>query len=125
MSTPRVILRNALFWLLFGGSLLTLVRLFGSLVGFYSASERVVIAEAELQALQTQQEVLVQEYEVKRSDEYREQLIRDTLKMSRPGETVIILPEVSPSPDNLESMPMTGGRSDLQPWQLWWGLFFN
>lgn len=125
MSTPRVILRNALFWLLFGGSLLTLVRLFGSLAGFYSASERVVIAEAELQALQTQQEVLVQEYEVKRSDEYREQLIRDTLKMSRPGETVVILPEITPRPESVESIPLIGSSSDLQPWQLWWGLFFN
>ena len=81
-----------------------------------------MVAQAELKALEAEYQALENEAEIKASDEYAEQVIRDTLKMAKPGETVVMLPN---NENDIHESPPLEEESKREPaavWRQWWEL---
>jgi cell division protein FtsB len=85
---------------------------------------------AEIQALRLEQATLSAELEYVKSEAYIERWARDNGKMVRPGERLIVpvpagtvAPTASPVV-NVEQQ-FESGIPTAEPWQVWWGLFFD
>ena len=83
------------------------------------SKERIEALSSTKQKLEDEQKKLVDQQAYVQTPYYLEKVARDELHLSKPGETVVIVPEsIQPSPDN--------GHGDLQNtqempnWQKWW-----
>lgn len=90
MSTGK---KRVLAYLIMLISLMISLKLVKDIVRLWDADDRVERAEGELIRTQLKQEELKQELVQVEGVEWWEQQVRDVLKMARPNEQVIIVPE--------------------------------
>jgi cell division protein FtsB len=85
------------------------------------ASDQIRRAKEELQALQGENQALLEKKDYYQSEEFIEEEARNKLNMAWPEEIVVILP-----PNVQEIVGRTEGvKSQVVPnWQKWWELFF-
>jgi cell division protein FtsB len=82
--------------------------------------------ERVVKAKQVYHDKLVAQLEYVRSDEYVEQWAREDVKMARPGEVLIIVPD-DPDEEPVDDTPSTStAESEPRPfWVEWWELIFT
>lgn len=85
--------------------------------------------QTEIARLQDEQEQLQRERDFALSDAYVEQWARESGKMIRPGERLVIpVPSgvvLTPTPVPVPATTFESGQTDPEPWELWWFLFFD
>lgn len=85
--------------------------------------------QTEIARLQTDQEALLREREYALSDAFVESWARDSGKMIKPGEKLVIpVPSgntILPTPTPAPLTTFDDGLIQPEPWQLWWVLFFD
>lgn len=85
--------------------------------------------QTEIARLRTEQEALLQERDFALSDAFVEAWARESGKMIRPGEKLVIpVPSgntVLPTPTPVPLTDFDTGLVEPEPWQLWWVLFFD
>jgi septum formation initiator len=90
MSTGK---KRVLAYLIMLISLMISLKLMKDIVRLWNADDRIERAEGELIRTQLKQEELKQELVEVEGAEWWEQQVRDVLKMAKPNEKVIIVPE--------------------------------
>ncbi len=85
------------------------------------SSERIASLESRKAKLEEEAEKIRQEGEYVKSEYYLEKVAREELHLSKPGETVVIIPDgvIGESLDNQELK----GEEERENWQKWWGVF--
>lgn len=82
-------------------------------------SKKVGEVEQQLEVLRRDNQNLKAELEYKKSEEFKEEEIRNKLGMVKPGEAVVVLPN-----DNSEQQPQTRAEN-IPNYIKWWNLFFR
>jgi len=80
---------------------------------------RVDDLQAQKEGLEQEKEKLQAQLEYVKSDYYLEKVAREELQLTKPGETVVIVPEgigVTGAENSLEN----GKKSERSNWQKWW-----
>lgn len=85
------------------------------------AGDQVELAERRLQELEEDHQKLLTKREYYQSEEFVEKEARDKLNMSRPEETVVILP---PDVGQLLGQSERKSMPEITNWEKWWALFF-
>jgi len=92
-----------------------------SLWDLYQAKDRLIVAEADLEEVKIEQQMLLDRLDEVRSDEFKEKEVRDKLTRRLPGETVVLVPEVE-----LVERGLREKSEEKRPnWQKWRDLFFG
>ena len=105
-------------------SLLVSVKLVKDIVRLWHADERLIEAEEELLAVKQEQLELEEELKEMEEGEWWEKQVRNTLKMARPKEEVVVVPEAPIVDEGFE-----GGETsqieagELSPAEKWWQVF--
>jgi hypothetical protein len=85
--------------------------------------------QTEIARLQDEQEQLQRDRDFALSDAYVEQWARESGKMIRAGERLVIpVPSgitLTPTPAPPPVTVFDAGQNELAPWELWWILFFD
>ncbi|KKR72171.1 MAG: Septum formation initiator [Microgenomates group bacterium GW2011_GWC1_41_8] len=104
-------------WLIIIVSVLLSVNLARSIYDLHTRES--VIHEARDRLVKTQEEnnKLEEELSYVQSPAYIEQQAREKLNLARPGEVVLIVPEITPPPDDSDQ------ELKLEIWQQWLKLF--
>lgn len=90
----------------------------------YKKSERLTRLEQEVVALREQKSALERKASEVQTPEFIEKEARDRLKMTRPGEKIVILP--AEEVVNKGDMGDKGDRGDVTPvWRQWVSLIFS
>lgn len=98
--------------------LIFIVSLSRSIYSLWKKGEIVRDIQETLSIKQHEQEDLKDKLSYVQSQEYIEKAARDRLNLSREGETVVVIPDLS------LSEPQTASIAALPNWQQWWKLFF-
>lgn len=114
------------YWLVVAVSILLMVNLSRGVWGLWQARERVIKAQQKVDNLRAEKEKLEEDLKYQLSDEYAEREIRDKLNLAKPGETVLIIPPVTPiaTPSTILTQP----KNDFidQPiWRRWVRVILN
>ncbi|MCR4264248.1 MAG: septum formation initiator family protein [Candidatus Roizmanbacteria bacterium] len=104
-------------WLFIIISILLSVNLARSIYDLQKRESVIHEARERLAKAQEEHNKLKEELDYVRSPAYVEQQAREKLNLARPGEVVLIVPEVTPPPDESES------EEQLEIWQQWLDLF--
>lgn len=103
-------------------SLVTSVKLVKDIFRLWKADERIIEAEKELSDAKSEQVRLNLQLEEVGSDFWKEKQIRDVLKMAKPNEVVVVVPDEITK--NTEIRNKTGEISEEKSnAEKWWGLF--
>jgi hypothetical protein len=79
------------------------------------------LAEEKVYQLEKEQQKLLEKRQYYQSEEFIEEEARNKLGLSRPGETIVILPpNVGEILGQKEGIP----EKEIPNWQKWWKLFF-
>lgn len=90
-----------------------------------TTSQKVEESDARLEQLRKENEALKQELEYKKSQEYKEEEIRNKLGLAKEGETVVVVPGSEQGNEKLETGNNEDRGEELANWQKWWELFFG
>ncbi|MBU2052179.1 septum formation initiator family protein [Patescibacteria group bacterium] len=85
--------KRLLTYVVLVASILVAINLVKDIIRLSRADERLVEAEAELQAAKNEQGELKRQIQTAGSDFWLEKQIRNVLKMARPEEVVVVVPE--------------------------------
>ncbi len=88
---------------------------------FRTTSASVVQVKAQLEQLKKENEDLKKELEYKKSDQFVEEEIRNKLGMTKPGESVVMVPKDQTG----NQLPETRDQNKEPNWQKWWNIFFG
>lgn len=88
----------------------------------YSSGKQVETAELQVKKLAKERYELQQEVNQMEKPEVEEKIIRDTMNMVKPGETLVMLPqEIEEEKVDLDKFK---DQDEFKPnWQLWWEKF--
>ena len=121
MSTGK---KRLLAYIIMLISLLVSVKLIKDIFKLWHADERLIEAKEELLAVKQEQLELEQELEEAEKGEWWEKQVRNTLKMARSKEEVVVVPEASIVD---ERSKMKGVEQieveELSPMEKWWQVF--
>lgn len=121
MSTGK---KRLLAYIIMVVSFLVSVKLVKDIVKLWHADERLIEAEEELLMVKEEQDGLEKQLERVEADDWREAQVRDTLKMARQDEAVVVVPEEWLSFESTEEKESIEGReSDLTNIERWWRVF--
>jgi cell division protein FtsB len=98
------------------------VRLIRDIFKLQQVDQRIESAEAELQTAQVEQLKLKDELLKVNSQSWQEEQFRNTLKMARSNETIVVVPEEITS-FGASQESLTDENMTLLNWQKWWQLF--
>ena len=110
--------------LLFSAVLLSVILIVNSsrrLSSLRNTSKKVGEAAQQLEALKRENADLKRELEYKKSDQFKEQEIRDKLGMVKNGEVMVILPNKQDG----NQLPEISKNGLLPNYIKWWNLFFR
>jgi cell division protein FtsL len=93
-----------------------------SIISTYGVSNKVLEAEKQLVEVKKKNEILKRQLETVQTDEYIEKEAREKLGMAREGDTILIMPKVTPQAQS-EEVQIVSGKS-LANWEKWLQLFF-
>ena len=113
-------MRKLFVYLIIFFQILLIISLVQGIQISIKSQKRVSVLSATKQSLEQDRENLLKQYQYVQSPFYLEEVARDQLHMSKPGETVVIVPEgavATPGASNQET-----GDSREQNWQKWWGV---
>ena len=104
---------------------MVVVGLSRSMWGLMHARERVVEAENRVRDLEQENRELAEEYLYQTSEEYLEMQVRDKLNMAKPGEVVVVMPEMEEDASNQKPVTREDGNSDEEKvnWERWMAIF--
>ncbi|MEK7513560.1 MAG: septum formation initiator family protein [Patescibacteria group bacterium] len=88
-----IIKKRILAYVVMGISLLISIKLGKDIYKLWHADERLVEAEAELKTARQEQEKLKAEIKKTEDGQWQEEQIRNILKMARPNEQIVIVPD--------------------------------
>lgn len=111
-------LNRARFYLILIICLALIISTVRSIGDLYRGGDRVLEAKNQLSQLRLEHEKLVRENAMVKSDQYIEKIARDKLGMSKPGETVVVLPE------DLQQEPQDKFLVSEPNWKKWQDLIF-
>lgn len=121
MSTRK---KRLLAYIIMVVSFLLSVKLVKDIIKLWHADERLIEAEAELLTVKEDQDELEKQLERVEADDWREAQVRDTLKMARQDEAVVVVPEELLSFESVEKEEsIKGGEGDLTNIERWWRVF--
>jgi cell division protein FtsB len=115
-----------IYWVIIGLGAFFVVHLTRGAYSLWRAGDRVVQVEEKVAKLTAEKAELAKEAEERLSAEYAERVIRDQLSMARPGEIVLIMPELTPiatPPALLQPTPEID-EEDLPVWRQWVEVFW-
>ena len=92
-----------------------------SLWDLYQAKDRLIVAEADLEEVKNEQQMLLDRLSEVKGDEFKEKEVRDKLTRSLPGDTVVLVPEVELAERGLRDK----NEEKRLNWQKWRDLFFE
>jgi cell division protein FtsB len=122
MSTQTGGRKKVGLWILIGLGILLMINLSRGILGLLKAKERIRQAEVRVEKLTAQKQALEEQVKYQLSEGYAEEEIRDKLGMAKPGEVVVILPEITPQVISHRLQEVTPEDETLgnQPnWQRW------
>ena len=90
MSTGK---KRVLAYLVMGLSLFISVKLVKDIIKLRSADKRLIDAEVELLSTKQEQEEIKKQLAEVEDRNWREKQVRNVLKMARPGEVIVVVPE--------------------------------
>ena len=93
------------------------------LLDLMSSRERIAKEQAEVAQLEEEQQELASELNQVMSDEFVEKEAREKLLLSKPGETVILLPSDEHAGEKDSSQNNQDGEDELANWEKWLRLF--
>lgn len=112
-------MRKAILYGVIIFQVLIIISLFKGVQISKQASLRIATLEQEKQKLQSEQEKIKQEAEYVESSFYLEKVAREELHLSKPGESIVIIPKNSIPEVNVDEGGV--GERDSKPnWQKWW-----
>lgn len=114
-SNMKVKKNKLLYWILAGVMGVLMVRLSGSVWRLWKAGERIEQAEQEVKNQEAENQNLKKRLAEVQSPEFIEKEAREKLGLGRPGEEIVVLPEVPVAP----SMPAVDGPN----WRKWWRVY--
>ncbi len=80
--------------------------------------------EREIATLEAEQATLQAELGYVQSDAYVERWAHEEARMVRPGE-ILVVPIPAGTPVTPMPTPTPEATEEVEPWQLWWALFFD
>jgi len=117
-------LRHGLKILVVIVALVFIINLAKDLIRLWRAGDRLQQAKQNLSAEQAENARLKQEQHYLDSQFFFEQQVRDKLNMTKPGETIVILPQML-KPQRAEEPSQKGADTETLPvWQQWLALFW-
>lgn len=122
MSTGK---KRAIAYLIMILSIVISIKLVKDIVKLWNADDRIEKAEAELMMTKQKQEELKQELKEVEGTEWWEEQVRDVLKMAKPNEQVIIVPEkIVQENERTEEMEVSvkEEKSNVEKWQAVFGI---
>lgn len=119
-----IIKKRILAYLAMGISLVISIKLVKDIYKLWHVDERIIEAETELRAAKQEQEVLREKIKKTSSSEWWEEQVRNTLKMAKPNEEVVIVPEeITKKRREISSSIENEGEENFSNWQKWRRLF--
>lgn len=98
-----------------------IIKLCGDIFRLLKAGDQVRLAEEKIERLEKERQQLLEKKQYYQSEEFIEEEARNKLGLSRPGETVVILPpNVSQILGREEEKP----AEEIPNWKKWLKLFF-
>lgn len=117
MSTVK---KRLLVYIMMFGSLIVSVKLSKDIFQLWHADDKIVKAEAELKMAKDEQEELKLALEKAGGDFWREAQVRNTLKMAKPNEVVVVIPEeVTKKRRDEPAYTKVSEGEELSNWQKW------
>jgi len=98
-----------------------IVSLSRDILRLLKAGERIKLAEQKVSQLEKEQPELLGKRQYYQSEEFIEEEARNKLGLSRPGETIVILP---PNVGEILGQKEKTSEKEIPNWQRWWRLFF-
>jgi hypothetical protein len=121
MSTGK---KRLLAYIIMVVSFLASVKLVKDIVKLWHVDERLIEAEGELLMVKEEQDKLEKQLERVEADDWREAQVRDTLKMARQDEAVVVVPGELLSFESAEKKESIEGREgDLTNIERWRRVF--
>lgn len=121
MSTGK---KRLLAYIIMAISLLISVKLVKNIIKLWKSDDRLVVAEKELEASKKESEDLHLKLDEIETGEWWEKQVRNTLKMARENEEVVIVPEGLVASASFSQTETEKNDSDEVPNYLkWWRLF--
>ncbi len=113
-------MRKVFLYLIIFFQILLIISLVQGIRASLKSQQRVSTLTAMRQSLEETRQKLLQEYQYVQSPYYLEEMARDQLHLSKPGETVVIVPQgavatASAAPTSTEHLYQAN-------WQKWWGV---
>lgn len=102
-------------------SLLLAISSVRRILTFRTTSQKVSQAEARLEQLRKENEVLKSELEYKKSDEFAESEIRNKLGLAKKDEAIVVVPKK----DDDSQSTIDDRQSKVPNYIKWWNLFFG
>ncbi len=85
------------------------------------SGNQIKVAQEKAKTLEKEHQDLLEKQKYYQSDEFVEEEARNKLGMSKPGETVVILP---PNLSQVLGHSQAQALPEIPNWQQWWQLFF-
>lgn len=114
-SNMKVKKNKLLYWILVGVMGVFMVRLLGSVWRLWKAGERIKQAEADVRKQEAENQELKKRLAEVQSPEFIEKEAREKLGLGKPGEEIVVLPEV-PIVPAMPAMPESN-------WRKWWKVY--
>lgn len=101
-------------------SLILIVTLSESIWSVWQKGDVVRERQAELARIESENKALRKQLAQAQSPDFIEREARDKLGLTKPGESVVLMPPATAAAKMLEDI----GRKPVPNWQQWWRLFF-
>lgn len=122
MSTTK---KRILAYLIMALSLIITIKLIKDILRLKTTDQRLIEAQEELMLAQKEQVELKQELKEVEDKDWWERQIRNVLKMARPEEIVVVVPEEVTNQVNSPHFAEATRGENLTNFQKWWQVFNN
>ena len=116
-------MRRVFLYLLIFFEILLIISLVQGIRLSLKSQQRVATLAAAKRALEQEKEHLLTQLHFVQSPYYLEELARDQLHLSKPGETVVIVPAGAVA--TASASPVAVSDLHLPNWQKWWGVIMG
>ncbi|MEA3355150.1 MAG: hypothetical protein U9Q63_01550 [Patescibacteria group bacterium] len=120
MSTGK---KRLLAYLFLGLSLIISIKLIKDIIKLWNSDDRLLMAGKELEISKQELENLKLKLNETETDEWWEKQVRNTLKMAREGEEVVIVPEGLIASSSTLRIETEEKVKEKPSYQKWWKLF--
>lgn len=120
MSTGK---KRLLAYLFLGLSLIISIKLIKDIIKLWNSDDRLLMAGKELEISKQELENLKLKLNETETDEWWEKQVRNTLKMAREGEEVVIVPEGLIASSSTLRIETEEKVKEKPSYQKWWELF--